>query len=162
MADRVPDVTEHLLANIPRLEPVRAILARYAKFGRPMSVAGSGASPLIDLGVRLLHTALHFDTLESRGMRPADAVATLRGRGNAYDPAILDALVAVRGGGDVIVKELRLAGLAVGMVFAEDVELRSGALLCARGYEVTTGFLERIRNFRPGSVVEPLRVIVRR
>lgn len=162
MADRTPDVTEKLLANIPRLEPVRAILARYAKFGRPMSLAGADASPLIDIGVRLLHAALHFDTLESRGMRATDAVATLRGRGNAHDPAILDALVAVRGGGDIIVKELRLAGLAVGMVFAEDVELSGGALLCARGCEVTTGFLERVRNLRPGSVVEPLRVIVRK
>jgi hypothetical protein len=46
------------------------------------------------------------------------------------------------------------------MVCADDVKMLNGTLLVARGYEVTASFLERIRNFRAGTVKEPLRVIV--
>jgi hypothetical protein len=46
-------------------------------------------------------------------------------------------------------------------VFAEEVKTTTGTLLVARGYEVTPGFVERAKNFRPGTVKEPLRVIVR-
>jgi hypothetical protein len=48
------------------------------------------------------------------------------------------------------------------MVLAEDVRMETGALLVTRGYEVTARFVERISNFRPGMVKDPLRVIVQR
>jgi len=39
--------------------------------------------------------------------------------------------------------------------------MTSRTLFVARGYEVTPAFLERIRNFRPGSVREPIKVLIR-
>ena len=36
-----------------------------------------------------------------------------------------------------------------------------GTLLVARGFEVTPGFLERVRNLKPGTVKEPVRVTIR-
>jgi len=47
------------------------------------------------------------------------------------------------------------------MVFVDDVKMQNGMLLVARGYEVTPGFLERVRNLKPGTVKEPLRVVLR-
>jgi len=54
-----------------------------------------------------------------------------------------------------------VTALKPGMVFASDVKLVTGNLFVARGYEITAGFLERLKNLRPGSVKEPLKVIIR-
>jgi hypothetical protein len=47
------------------------------------------------------------------------------------------------------------------MVFARDVKMVTGTLFVARGYEVTESFLERLKNLRPGSLKEPLKVVLR-
>jgi len=36
----------------------------------------------------------------------------------------------------------------------------SGTLLVARGYEIAQGFIERAKNFRAGTVQEPVRVFL--
>jgi response regulator RpfG family c-di-GMP phosphodiesterase len=164
MLERLPEVTEQLLGSIPRLEAVRAILARAARkpsVGEPLS--DDPAKRTVELGARILRLALDFDTLEARGNAPARAIDTLRGRVDRYDPALLDAfagLFATATASHEEVRELPIAGLRVGMVFLEDVKLATGMLLCARGYEVTASFLAKARNFRAGSVKEPIRVRV--
>jgi CheY-like chemotaxis protein len=164
MVDRMPDVTEQLLANIPRLEGVRGILTRYMKPLRAAEVLSDDPQKrTLELSSRLLRVALDFDVLEAQGNSPAHALDALRGRGDRYDSQILDALApycADRSAREQL-RELPLSALKVGMVFAEDVKFSTGALLAARGYEVTASFLERARNFRSGSVKEPIRVIVR-
>jgi hypothetical protein len=59
-----------------------------------------------------------------------------------------------------VVRAIHASALAAGMVLAEDVRLRNGALLVARGYEVTSHFIERINNFPPGVFAGEFRVIV--
>ena len=164
MVDRLPEVTEQLLANIPRLESVRGILMRYMKPLRAgEALSEDPVKRSIELGSRVLRVALDFDILEGQGNSPAHALDALRGRGDRYDPQVLDALVPYcrDQSGREQLRELPLAALKVGMLFAEDVKFSTGALLAARGYEVTASFLERARNFRSGSVREPIRVIVR-
>ncbi len=165
MLARVPEVTEQLLQNIPRLEPVRAIIARATKPGRHNG-------PLVDdpslrsteLAARILRVAIDFDALEAQGHAPALCIDTMRGRADRYDTSVLEAFAALYGTSTVGVEQIRdlpLSGLKPGMIFTEDVRFTNGALLCARGYEVNQSFLERARNFRAGSVKEPVRVIVR-
>jgi response regulator RpfG family c-di-GMP phosphodiesterase len=164
MVDRLPEVNEQLLGNIPRLEPVRAILGRIARRASPGELPTEPGNPrTVELGARILRVALDFDVLETQGMSPARAVDTLRGRGDRYDPHVLEAFATLFGSGNATHEELRelpISALRVGMVFVQDVKLTTGALLCARGYEVTESFLARARNFRPGSVKEPVRVRV--
>ncbi|MEZ4241392.1 MAG: hypothetical protein R3F59_35615 [Myxococcota bacterium] len=111
----------------------------------------------------MLKVVVAFDELESQGSPAPLAVATLRGRSDPHPQHILAALEALRGraGGDEV-RELPISGLRAGMVIADDLKLHTGTLLVARGYEVTASFLERARLFRPGTVREPVRVIVRR
>jgi CheY-like chemotaxis protein len=164
MVERMPEVTEQLLANIPRLEGVRGILSRYMKPYRPNEpLSEDPAKRAVELSSRLLRVALDFDILETQGSAPLRALDTLRGRKDRYDPAVLEALApfASSESGREQLREFPLSALRVGMVFAEDVKFSTGALLAARGYEVTASFLERARNFRSGSVREPIRVIVR-
>jgi response regulator RpfG family c-di-GMP phosphodiesterase len=165
MVARVPEVTEQLLQNIPRLEGVRAMLTRAAKPGRHSGPLSDDPSLHgIELGARILRIAVDFDALEAQGHAPSLCVDTMRGREGRYDPTALEAFAALYGTstmGVEQVRELPLAALKLGMIFVEDLRLTNGALLCARGYEVNPSFLERARNFRPGSVKEPIRVLVR-
>jgi hypothetical protein len=91
------------------------------------------------------------------------AIDTMRGRGERYEPRIVDALAELRVGASVRIgiREVSLAVLCAGMVFIDDVKMQNGMLLVARGFEVTPGFLERIRNLKPGTVKEPLRVVLK-
>jgi response regulator RpfG family c-di-GMP phosphodiesterase len=157
MVARTPAVTEELLVQIPRLEAVRAILSTY----RRSFDAASAPSPA-SRAAQLLKVAVDFTDVEARHTAPGTALAILRGRESAYDPAILDALDATLHSAGVRheIRELPLSALRVGMVFAEDVMLTTGTMLVARGYEVTERFVARAANFNRGAVREPLRVIL--
>ena len=164
MVSRMPSIAEQLLGNVPRLEIVRGILASYTKpYRRFEPDAKDPDKALVHRGAQLLQVASAFDVLTAQGHAPSHALDVMRGRHGHYDPVVLDALTAVQGGdarADEI-RELALSALQAGMVFAEDVKMETGMLLVARGYEVTAGFVARARNFRPGTIKEPLRVIVR-
>lgn len=157
MVERIPALTESLLASIPRLELVRAMLALSA--GAPAPALPSGHRALAVRGAALLRMALDFDALDAAG-NPADvAVATLRGRGGRYDAEALAALDALRGGSAArAIREIPASAMRAGMVIAADIRLASGALLVARGFEVTQGLVERIRNLRPGALAGPVRI----
>jgi response regulator RpfG family c-di-GMP phosphodiesterase len=161
MVKRVPAVTEQLLANIPRLEPVREILTfldtRYDGEG------GTRKGNDLPLGARMLRIALDYDALETQNITSGAALETLRARKGLYDPDLLTAFGTMLGAQQqqAVVRELKLALIRPGMVFMEDVRTSNGALLIARGHEVTASLIERIRNFsKNDGIPEPLRVMV--
>lgn len=156
MIARTSRLTDDLLANIPRLEPVREILHR-ATSSNPRTSRPSHGEPL-PLAAEILRVVLDFDEAESREGRQK-ALATIRGRVRTYDPSVVKALCEVTGAEiGPRVRELQMRALAVGMVLAEDLRSSSGLLLVARGYRVTLSFLERARNYAQGYVAEPIRV----
>ncbi len=158
MIARLPTITDQLLRHIPRMEVVRAILLNSHKTPATMDAK---ADAVAQTGAQLLRVALDYDALETAGHTPQVAVDTMRGRVGQYDPPLVEALGSARGAAVAQeVREMRLAMLAVGMVFAEDVKLANGTMLVARGYEVSPSFLERLQNYRFGTVREPVRVIM--
>jgi len=166
MVERLPAAAAQLLTSIPRLEPIRDILAyqnkHYDGSGSPRNTV---AGDRIPLGARLLKIVLDYDALETQGTPPTLILDILRGRTGWYDPALLEALPAALGrvASGVTVSEVRLRDLRVGMILAEDLMAKNGILLIARGQAVRSSFLERIRNFSERiGVVEPVRVIVPR
>lgn len=164
MVAKVPTVTEQLLANIPRLEVIREILATYPKPPKRITPGDDPKKVLVERSAQILRVAIDFDALEAQGASTTLALDTMRGRNDKYDPGVITALAGLKGTAAVYdeVRELPLSGLRVGMVLAEDVKMLGGSsLLVARGFEVTEGFVERVRNFRPGTVKEPVRVIVK-
>ena len=164
MVERAPDVTEQLLGHIPRLEAVREILASYLKPYKKLDRHESTHElEQVRRWTQILRVAVDFDTLEAQGLSGAVALTTLKGRADQYDPQVLSAFLSLFGerkDGDKI-RDISLAALRSGMVLAADVKLSTGTLFVARGYEVTPAFLERVRNFRPGSVREPIKVLIR-
>ena len=156
---QLPHVAERLLGNIPRLEAVRAMLLGAGE-------GGHATSPLATQGAQMLRIALDCDVLESQGLSIQAALGTMRGREKRYDSALLEAFAEVRGSVDQAdqkeeIKELPLRSLRVGMVLLSDLYMQNGMLLAVRGYEITPGFEERAKNWRPGSVREPVRVMIR-
>ena len=159
---RLPAVAEQLLASIPRLETVRAIIARAARRER-LEEDPAPVELAVHVAAQLLAAAAHLDALEARGHAAWQSRELLRARDPRCAPEILDALCAgpAQGDGSSELRELPIDGLQVGMVLAEDVKLPSGVLLVARGFEVTPALIERIRGFR-AVVKAPVRVTVAR
>jgi response regulator RpfG family c-di-GMP phosphodiesterase len=164
--DRLPEMAGQLLSHIPRLEPVREILSHQGKH-----FDGSGVPPgnlqgeAIPWGARALKVILDFDILRSRDLEPAVALEVMRSRTGWYDPALLEdfAKMQVNVTPSVEERELPLAEVEEGMVFAEDVKTRTGALLIARGHQATRGTLKRIRSLSPGvGVKEPIKISVQK
>ena len=153
----LPEVTERLLGNIPRLETVREILARYSK-PRPSPEEQAGLSlGVADMGAEILRVAVDFDAIETGEHSADEVLALMAARESRYDPAVLEALRRVRGRGAAReeLRELPRHELAVGMVLKEDVKLPNGVLLAPRGYEITMRFLERLRTV-PRNALSPL------
>lgn len=161
---QLPDVARTLLRSIPRLEPVLEILEHQnARFEAPRRGTEGPHGEEIPIGARLLRVALDHDALELRGTLGTRAIAVLRGRQGEYDPAVLDALAKLRAWDEEgrEIRELRLPDLRIGMILADDVLARTGALLVARGQTISDGLLLRLRAFAENvGVMEPLLIAI--
>lgn len=156
MVDRIPEVTRLLLAKIPRLEGVVAILDGYAQDLEPGDLAAIEALPE---GARALRVASDYDALESDGLTPEVALGTMSSR-QIYDRACLDALASVVGVGSraPTVREIPLAQLEFGMTLADDLRSTKGSLLVARGQVVSSQLIERLTNVGEAAIRQPIRV----
>src|SRR6185312_13284981 len=119
---RLPRVAEQLVQHIPRLEAVREILRH---IDTPFADSGGGsvrAAPVIPVGARMLAIAIDYDTLDAQGVPPGMALDTLAGCVGRYDPELLREFRGLRGAEDPAtqVREMRLADVTVGMIFAAD------------------------------------------
>jgi hypothetical protein len=164
----LPWHAERLLEKIPRLEVVRQIIhdqaAPYEETrSRPAGSATPGAQVAISAqaGAQMLRLAVDLEALEARGLDRRAALSTLGRRKGSYDPALLDALLqtAEPGDGGPGVVALLAGELRAGMTIVYDVTDSAGRLLVGHGYEVTESLMERIRNWKAGTVIrEPIYV----
>jgi response regulator RpfG family c-di-GMP phosphodiesterase len=157
---RVPATTEKLLANIPRLEVVQRILAASE---RPyLSFAADGHdddAETVRVGAQILRVAIDFDHHVSETASPTSATSRMRARASNYDPEVIDALLKLKSGGDpASPRRVSVDELEAGMVFADDVRSASGALLAARGLDVTPSIIERLRLLGSSAVSESVLV----
>ena len=138
MLDRVPEVTDKLLAPIPHIEEVRTIVRQ----AQPR-LAGSPASRLES---RILRAATDFVDFERATQSSEKALEVLRLRRAHYDAKVLEALAQLQGHDERMI-EIPIAQLREGMTVAVDVRTKGGMLLVARGHDVTAALLGRLENF---------------
>jgi len=165
MIARLPKITDQLLGHIPRLEVVRAILSSYTNSFDPDEYHQTDVeAQCVAKGAQILNIALDFDALVAAGSPMAVALGTLEARGARYDQEVVKVLAdrKLAGAEQTHILEVSAMGLVPGMVLAEDVNTLSGTLLITAGTEVTAVLMERIRNYNPGTLREPLRVVVER
>jgi response regulator RpfG family c-di-GMP phosphodiesterase len=133
---QLPSTAQALVANIPRLEPVKEIL-------RLQDVVPSDSVPP---GARMLAIARDFDLLIAQGENAEAAITIMEQRGR-YDSGYLREFRALRGENAprAAIREMKLSEVRQSMVLASDIYSPTGLLLIARGQRVTPALVERIR-----------------
>lgn len=156
-----PKVGASLLAGIPRLESVAAMIEgqmqSYDAFSEELPDDEAGV-----FGAQILHVALDYDHLLFRGTNHKDAIRELSRETGRYNPEILKLL------GNVTLQEkhvsivsLRIQDISVGMFAEEDIHAKNGILLAPKGQEITWPVLQGLLNFsRQVGVREPVMVRV--
>ena len=152
-----PKVTQGILARIPRLENVAAILQLSTKAASKTDVH----SAEVTQNAAILMSVLEFDALTSRGESVQTAIATLRA--HRKNSQIIEYLASLYGMDESAptIREIRLSEVVPGMILMDELRTDSGTLLVSRGYEVSQSFVDRMRNFGPGLLAERVRVEVR-
>ena len=156
-----PKAGASLLAGIPRLESVAAMIAEqlrpYDAFTEELS-----SDEESNLGAQILHAALDYDRLLFRGKTHKDAIRDLSLETGEYNPDVLKLL------GNVKIQEkhasivsLRIQDISVGMIAEENIHAKNGILLAPKGQEITWPVLQGLLNFsRQVGVREPVLVRV--
>ena len=170
MAERIPEETERLLRDIPRLEGVLELLAGARRGFKPQDGEPKGKNgEALPLGSRILRLATDYEELEARGEPGSKGMAMLDSRAGLYDPALLLALgdrveelgeVAGPESGGARIQELELDAIEPGMILVDDMRGRDGRLLLARGREVTREVVARLQNLTGRDRVRRVRVSV--
>lgn len=161
--DMHPFIASDLISHIPRMQEIAEIIAnqekRFDGSGNPQDFSSGKEIPL---GARILKVVSDFDTAQARGASESEALAGLAKRANWYDPDVLLALetvIGIKAGYEE--RAVRVANLVDEMILAEDVRVRDGRLLVAKGYRVNRTLRERLRNFAEQGVInEPISVLV--
>jgi CheY-like chemotaxis protein len=149
-------LVDRILASIPRLDVVHAILLEERQLRSPTHKSRDEG---IALAAEVLRVARDYTLLAGQALEPDAILKKLRARGDRYDATVLDALERTVVGLGSPVVEVSLRGLLVGMVLAEDLHTTPGALLARRGYAITDNFLEKTVGYPRGFVREPVRVL---
>jgi CheY-like chemotaxis protein len=156
-----PEVAGKLLAAIPRLEDVAAIVT--AQFGS-LNTNDLPDDPrqwdMRSAGQLLLRAAIEYDRLVSRGASRDSAVTTLRQSTFKFPSIVLKALAGLSMTAmGTVVRQIRLADLTVGMILDEDLVSPKGIRLVPSGAEVTTTLMIRLTSISGGvGIAEPFRV----
>lgn len=146
---------KRILAKIPRMEPVVALLEQADVLDRAREPLLPGNS-----AAQVLAVAVAAALFEARGGNLHLAAAVLREQHPAFAADCLEALSRVLGdeGEQARVTTVPLSGLVAGMVLVEPLYTASGRLLAPAGFEISAGFIERALALKPGSLRLPLRV----
>lgn len=155
LVDRLPDITERLLAPIPRLETVREILRHV---GDPLSLGES-----VPWGSRLLKVLIDLDSLEAQGFGTPQAIAHLAQFVGAYDPEILEhaAQLSPAPASFSQMRTVRPMELTMGMILVDDMTLTSGEVLIPHNQPITAGVIETLLNHARLLNPHPVRVLVK-
>jgi response regulator RpfG family c-di-GMP phosphodiesterase len=147
---------EQSLMGLEDLQPVLPLIRhhheRWDGQGFPDHLAGDAAP----LGARILAVCDTFDELQNGHLvqppltREEARFMLQRGRGTQFDPAVLDAFIAMtepRPVAPSAVRALRVDQLEGGMVLARDLFSGGGMLMLTAGHVLTPALIRRIGEF---------------
>jgi CheY-like chemotaxis protein len=143
-----PLMAQELLKNIPRLESIAWMIAHQ---NRQLPVdwdVGDGEMREMRLGAQILRASLAFDLYLRKHRSSVEAALTLKRRFEDLDLRIIDALVELEpetaGEG---ASSVPIAELTAGLILDEEVRTGSGLLIAAKGQEITTPLLLKLKTF---------------
>ena len=160
--DEHPLVARDLLKRIPRLDAVSAMVGRQRERYEDQIHLPLGERDAETLGAQILKVCIEFEARVRGGQGHVAAITSLLDQPDGYDPEIVSALTSLPI--ETLPCELHtvdVKDLTWMMVLDEDLRTKDGALLVAKGIEITETLLIRIQNFHQrGSVSGGIRVLI--
>jgi CheY-like chemotaxis protein len=159
MYDTHPEVAGRLLAAVPRLEDVAAIVAAQAK---PVSNVLPRDGDIRATGHTLLYAAREFDRLILTGIKPLAATDQLLSPPDSVPPEIVQALLGIPLTGQPwLVRRASVRDLSPGMILDEDLISSRGMRIVPEGSEVTRTLIIKLMSIADGvGIAQPFRVRV--
>ena len=151
------DVTFDLLAPIPRLEYVAAIIQHHQLEEGQLRLL-TDTDPALAVRVQALRLALEIDRRVSAGTSLEEAIAAVRGGFSWIDPRLLRVLprlthhIAER----TRVLAMHPKDLAPGMRLDEEIRTRTGMLLVPSGQTVTPAIIRLLQSFAGQGQIDAL------
>jgi FixJ family two-component response regulator len=146
LVKKFPQVIDHLLGNIPRLDEVRDIID--CLMGNPLPYENK-AKEEVYRAYRIIDAALEHDYLETEGHDSEVIVGTLRGGEKDFDKDVIEAMSQLlhKSKTRYLVNEVSFDDLLVGMRLAEDLSLETAMLVAPKGTDITKHFLQVLNNY---------------
>jgi CheY-like chemotaxis protein len=146
LVDKFPEVIDHLLGHIPRLEEVREILD--CLMGNPLPYQKPGKEETYR-AFEILDAALEYDYLEVEGHDSEVILGTLQAGRKNFNQDVIEAITQLQQKSKTryLVNELHLDDLREGMRLAEDLSLDTAMLVAPKGTDITKHFLQVLHNY---------------
>lgn len=143
--DAHPHVAYDLISKIPRLEPIAWMINCQT---RPLPYpAREPHKADIQRGADILRLILAYDRLIHQGASRTEAAHTLSRQYTDLDPNVFQALVTLDPNAeDSETRTCQIEDLVPGMIVQQELRTCDGALLAAKGQEVTPPLLVKVRN----------------
>jgi CheY-like chemotaxis protein len=154
-----PSIGSSLLARIPRMETVAAIVRHQMT---PYSeLQNSKVSAEAAQGAQMLSVSIFLDGAVNRGMFRSDAVAYLRTRPDVYDPSFVDAIEHVElAATPREPKAIYIRDLQMDMIINQEIWTKDGLFVTPKGQPVSMVLFARLKAFsKSRGIPEPISVL---
>jgi CheY-like chemotaxis protein len=146
-------IAAQMLSRIPRMEAIAQMIAFQTTPVAEIKAATSEEKREIEYGIQLLRTGLAFDAQLSRGLSSGEACQQVRASAKGIDHAILAALGDLHLEMPMQIRECNVRDLAVGMILQQDLYMGTGALIAAKGFELSHAWIERLETYSRRNVI---------
>jgi response regulator RpfG family c-di-GMP phosphodiesterase len=153
-----PRVADDLLKNIPRMESISWMIAHQNEDLAGDFKISKTETRDVQLGARIIRAALNFDALLRKGHSRLEAAHHLTKSG--VDKKIIEAMLELEP--ETVsddAQNLPIGKLTHGMLMDQDVRTEKGILVAAKGQEVTSLLLMKLKSFLgKGAIADGLAV----
>jgi response regulator RpfG family c-di-GMP phosphodiesterase len=145
-----PSIGAGLLKQIPRMEPIAAMVGEQNQDLHPQQPEGA----------RYLKVAADYDLLTSKGLLPHEAYGKMLSNKGGYDPALLEALgKVIATESDYERKYVNISELNANMILEEDIVTREGLLIMTKSAGLDNAVIQRLLKASTTlNIVEPVSV----
>ncbi len=144
----LPRVAGDLLKNIPRMEPISWMIAHQNEELPDDWDISKGELRDVRLGAQIIRAALNFDALLRKGHSRLEAAHYLTKTCPGLDKKLVEALLELEPEKSPDgARNLPISRLANGMILDQDVRTENGLLVAAKGQELTSLLLLKLKSF---------------
>ncbi len=143
-----PQIAQDLLKNIPRMEPVAWMIAHQNQpLPKDWNVSDREMKEM-RLGAQLIRAALAFDLQLRKGCSRLDAAHFLSMKFADLDSKVVEAMIELEpesAGMDS--RTVSISALSTGLILEQEVRSKNGILIAAKGQEITSPMLLKLKSF---------------